>query len=79
MRETINAEIDHIVVNKIYTIRGQNVMLDSDLAALYGVETKRLNEQIRRNIKRFPKDFMFQSLDVLQTLFIAKTLLAKPD
>ncbi len=48
------------VVNKIYTIRDQKVMLDSDLAALYGVETKRLNEQIRRNLDRFPEDFMFQ-------------------
>ena len=45
---------------KIYTIRGQKVMLDSDLAELYGVETKRLNEQVSRNIDRFPADFMFK-------------------
>lgn len=51
---------DDIVVNKIYEIRNQKVMLDSDLAELYGVETKRLNEQIRRNLDRFPEDFMFQ-------------------
>ena len=44
----------------IKVIRGQQVMLDRDLAALYGVEVKRLNEQVKRNIKRFPKDFMFQ-------------------
>jgi len=44
----------------IYIIRRQKVMLDSDLAALYGVTTKRLNEQVRRNIKRFPADFMFR-------------------
>ena len=44
----------------IKIIRGQQVMLDRDLAALYGVETKRLNEQVKRNIKRFPEDFMFQ-------------------
>jgi hypothetical protein len=44
----------------IYLIRGQKVMLDSDLAELYGVETKRLNEQVRRNIERFPEDFMFE-------------------
>ena len=44
----------------IYIIRDQKVMLDSDLAELYGVETKRLNEQVRRNIERFPNDFMFQ-------------------
>ena len=47
----------------IYIIRGQKVMLDSDLANLYGVETKRLNEQVRRNIDRFPDDFMFQLID----------------
>ena len=44
----------------IRTIRGQQVLLDSDLAILYGVETKRLNEQVKRNIERFPDDFMFQ-------------------
>ncbi|NQT77359.1 MAG: ORF6N domain-containing protein [Bacteroidetes bacterium] len=43
----------------IYTLRGYKVMLDFDLAILYGVETKRLKEQVRRNITRFPKDFMF--------------------
>ncbi|MBW2608977.1 MAG: ORF6N domain-containing protein [Deltaproteobacteria bacterium] len=41
-------------------IRGKKVILDSDLAELYGVETRRLNEQVRRNIEKFPKDFMFQ-------------------
>jgi len=45
---------------KIYLIRGQKVMLDFDLANLYGVPTGRLNEQVRRNIERFPDDFMFQ-------------------
>lgn len=44
----------------IKVIRGQQVMLDSDLSALYGVETRRLNEQVKRNIERFPDDFMFQ-------------------
>jgi len=44
----------------IYIIRGQKVMLDSDLADLYQVETKQLNRQVRRNILRFPNDFMFQ-------------------
>ena len=46
-------------MTKIYVIRDQKVMLDEDLAELYGVETKRLNEQVRRNIDRFPSDFMF--------------------
>ena len=48
------------IENLIYVIRGQQVMIDSDLARLYGVETKRLKEQVRRNINRFPKDFMFE-------------------
>jgi len=44
----------------IYEIRGQRVMLDSDLAAIYGVETKALNRAVKRNRDRFPEDFMFQ-------------------
>lgn len=48
------------IKNKVYTIRGQQVMLDSDLANLYGYEVKRLNEQVKRNIRRFPEDFRFQ-------------------
>ena len=47
---------DELVMNKIYIIRGKKVMLDEDLAELYQVETKRLNEQVRRNIDRFPDD-----------------------
>ena len=46
--------------NRIYTIRGMQVMLDEDLAELYNVKTKRLNEQVKRNIERFPREFMFQ-------------------
>jgi hypothetical protein len=48
------------IQNIIYVVRGQRVMLDSDLANLYGVETKALNRQVRRNAIRFPDDFMFQ-------------------
>jgi len=48
------------IQDRIYLIRGQKVMVDSDLAGLYGVETKVLNQAVRRNIKRFPEDFMFQ-------------------
>jgi len=48
------------IANAIHLIRGQRVMLDADLAVLYGVTTKRLNEQVRRNKARFPADFMFQ-------------------
>ena len=48
------------ICNRVYIIRGQQVMLDYDLAEIYGYEVKRLNEQVKRNITRFPEDFMFQ-------------------
>jgi len=51
------------VQSKILLIRGQKVILDCDLARLYGVPTKRLNEQVKRNIERFPPDFMFELTD----------------
>ncbi|PQJ81806.1 ORF6N domain-containing protein [Polaribacter glomeratus] len=51
---------DEIITNKIYLIRNQKVMLDSHLAELYQVETKLLKRQVRRNIERFPEDFMFE-------------------
>jgi phage regulator Rha-like protein len=52
--------IDTKIVDKIYMVRGQKVMLDRDLAEMYGVETKNLNQAIKRNLSRFPEDFMFQ-------------------
>ncbi len=48
------------IEQKIYVVRGERVMLDSDLAEIYGVTTKRFNEQVKRNLKRFPEDFMFE-------------------
>mgnify|MGYP000933699609 FL=1 len=51
---------DEVLLNKIYMIREQKVMLDNDLAELYGVETKQLKRQVNRNIERFPEDFMFE-------------------
>ncbi len=51
---------EEIILEKIYVIRGQKVMLDKDLAEMYGVEVKRLNEAVKRNTSRFPEDFMFQ-------------------
>jgi hypothetical protein len=51
---------DDILLDRIYFIRDQKVMLDRDLAELYGVDTRILNQAVRRNIKRFPEDFMFQ-------------------
>ncbi|MCW5961828.1 MAG: ORF6N domain-containing protein [Pyrinomonadaceae bacterium] len=57
--ETALVTLD-LIERKIYIVREQKVMLDSDLANLYGVSTKRLNEQVKRNLQRFPEDFMFQ-------------------
>lgn len=54
---------DEVVERKIYVIRGQKVMMDRDLATLYNVDTRRLKEQDRRNIDRFPADFMFEMTD----------------
>jgi hypothetical protein len=51
---------NEVIIDKIYLIRGQKVMIDRDLAGLYQVETRRLNEQVRRNLSRFPEDFMFE-------------------
>jgi ORF6N domain. len=52
------------IQNKIYTIRGQKIMLDRDLAEMYGVETRTLNQAVKRNSERFPNDFMFQLTDI---------------
>ncbi len=53
-------QIIRSIQNRIYEIRGERVILDFDIARLYETETKRLKEAVKRNIKRFPKDFMFQ-------------------
>ena len=62
------------IEHKIYQIRVQKVMLDRDLAALYGVETRALNQAVKRNLKRFPSDFMFQltreEFDILKSQFV---------
>ncbi|MDP8293027.1 MAG: ORF6N domain-containing protein [Candidatus Orphnella occulta] len=55
-----NLELTEVIGQKIYLIRGHKVMIDTDIAQLYDVKTKRLNEQVKRNIRRFPTDFMFQ-------------------
>lgn len=57
LRVAIKAET---IVRKIYVLRGRRIMLDFDLAAIYGVTTKQLNQQVRRNRKRFPEDFVFE-------------------
>ena len=63
MTNTINKTLlipDEVVISKILLVRSKKVMIDKDIAELYGVSTKRLNEQVKRNKKRFPEDFMFQ-------------------
>ena len=61
MKKIINhSAYEHTIIEKIYVIRGEKVMLDKDLAELYNVATSRLNEQVKRNINRFPSDFMFR-------------------
>ncbi len=67
----------NLIENRIFFIRGQKVMLDSDLATLYKVSTKRLNEQVKRNLRRFPIDFMFQlSLDEARELQASRSQIA---
>lgn len=63
---------EETIKNKIYSIRGLQVMLDRDLAELYGVETKRLNEQVKRNIGRFPESFKFQLSESEKNELVAK-------
>jgi hypothetical protein len=63
---------DEVVINKILVIRDRKVMIDADLAELYGVPTKRLNEQVKRNTKRFPEDFMFQLTEEEKSDVVAK-------
>jgi len=62
-KEIVRIE-EELIQSKIYTIRGKQVMLDSDLAELYKVETRRLNEQVKRNIERFPEEFMLQLTEI---------------
>lgn len=59
-KESTPAIAEEQVMSKIHTVRGYKVMLDRDLAELYQVETKRVNEQVKRNSERFPEDFMFE-------------------
>ncbi len=73
-KEVVITIPDEIVMNKIYFVRGQKVMVDNDLADLYGVETKVLNQAVKRNSDRFPADFMFeltkQEYEFLRSQFV---------
>ena len=84
MENEISILEENSIRSKIHVIRGQQVMLDRDLAELYGVETKRLNEQVKRNIERFPEQFCFQltreELDNLKKQYSVKSQFAtSPD
>ena len=63
----------------IYIIRGQKVMLDEDLARIYGVQTRRLNEQVKRNLARFPKDFMFQLTEKEHEILLSQIVTASSE
>jgi ORF6N domain len=66
------------IARSILVVRGHKVLLDEDLAALYGVQTRRLNEQVRRNLERFPEDFMFQLTDAEYAALISQIATSKP-
>lgn len=67
------------IVEKIYVIRGQKVMLDKDLAQMYGVPTSRLNEAVKRNKTRFPNDFMFQLTPAESEILISQIAISKKE
>ena len=71
-----------IIQSKIYVIRGQRVMLDFDLAMLYEVETRSLNQTVKRNARRFPEDFMFQLTDqewiLISSQFVTTSRMKRP-
>lgn len=79
MNESSTAIADEIIISKIYLIRGQKVMLDRDLAKLYGVETRVFNQAVRRNKSRFPEDFMFQLTDEELKTLISQFVTSKKD
>ena len=74
MEDTKELITEDDIRNKVYIIRGQQVMLDKDLAEIYGYEVKKLNQQVKRNIDRFPEDFMFQlannEIDSVRSQFV---------
>lgn len=71
---------DEAVISKIYAIRGQKVMLDRDLAAMYNVTTGNLNKAVKRNLKRFPEDFMFQlTADEFKDLMFQNGISSQPE
>lgn len=66
------------IETKIYLIRGHKVLIDFDIAALYGVETRTLNQAVRRNSERFPEDFMFQLTEIEEKFLRSQIVISKP-
>jgi hypothetical protein len=77
LKRTQTVPVDHIT-QSILVFRGHKVLLDSELAALYGVSTARLNQQVRRNLDRFPEDFMFQLTAAEYTALMLQNATSKP-
>src|SRR5688572_32676544 len=75
----IKAFTDGEIVEKIFIIRGQKVMLDKDLAEMYGVQTSVLNQAVKRNTSRFPHDFMFQLNNEEYTFLISQIVISKKE
>lgn len=68
-----------IIQNKIYLIRSRKVMLDYDLAEFYGVEIRQLNEQVKKNLKRFPPDFMYQLTKIETEIWISQIVISNKE
>ena len=75
MMNELTTTDNQTIQNKIYTIRDLQVMLDRDLAALYGVETRALKQAVKRNIERFPEDFMFELIDSEINLMVSQSVI----
>jgi phage regulator Rha-like protein len=78
-KQTLSIISDHIVINKIYEIRGNKVMLDRDIADLYGIETKVLKQAVKRHITRFPEDFMFEMSNEEFSIWRSQSVTSKSD
>ncbi len=76
-KSKVLALADSLISQKIYLIRGRKVMIDRDLAELYEVSTSALNQAVRRNIDRFPEDFMFQLTDAEQKSWVSQFVIPK--
>ena len=79
MKDKLSKYEPEDIEGKIYTVRGQRVIMDRDLAALYGIPTFRFNEAVKRNQKRFPDDFMFQLTAQEYAVLTSQFAMSKPD